>query len=93
MAAILLSLILLLVSLCGYYLAIKPSKLEKELRQNNMDYECFKCKEKLPINTLKCPKCSLITIYGTRRKNFWLIIPIVIIWLFMLGKWSKVGLF
>ncbi len=93
MTAFILSLSLLIICLYGYYLAIRQSKLEKELRQNNMEYECFKCKVKLPINTIKCPKCSLVTIYGSRRKNFWLIIPISIFWLFMLGKWSKVGMF
>ena len=90
MTAFILSISLLIICLYGYYLAIRQSKLEKELRQKNMDYECFKCKDKLPINTIKCP---LITIYGARRKNFWLIIPIAVFWLFMLGKWSKVGMF
>ena len=93
MLAFILSLLILFVALYGYFLIIRKSKLEKELRQNNLDYECYKCKEKLPINTLKCPKCSLVTIYGSRRKNFWLIIPIIITWLFMLSKFGRGGMF
>ena len=93
MSAFILSLLILSVALYGYYLAIRKSRLEKELRQNNLDYECFKCKEKFSIDTLKCPKCSLITIYGTRRKNFWLIVPIIVIWLFMLVKFGKGNMF
>ena len=93
MSAFILSLLILSFALYGYYLLVRKSKLERELRQNNLDYEGFKCKEKLPIDTLKCPKCSLITIYGSRRKNFWLIIPIIIMWLFMLSKFGRGGMF
>ena len=93
MSAFVLSLLILAISIYGYYLLIRKSKLEKELRQKNMDYECFKCKEKFSVDTVKCPKCSLITIYGTRRKNFWLIIPIIITWLFMLSKFGRGGMF
>lgn len=93
MSAFVLSLLILAISIYGYYLLIRKSKLERELRQRNMDYECFRCKEKFSVNTVKCPKCSLITIYGTRRKNFWLIIPIIITWLFMLSKFGRGGMF
>ncbi len=93
MAAFILSLLILLIALYGYYLSIRKSRLEKEIRESNLDYECFKCKEKFSINTTKCPKCSLITIYGTRRKNFWLIVPIIVVWLFMLAKFGKGNMF
>lgn len=93
MSVFVLSLLILAISIYGYYLLIRKSKLEKELRQKNMDYECFRCKEKFSVDTVKCPKCSLITIYGTRRKNFWLIIPIIITWLFMLSKFGRGGMF
>lgn len=93
MSGLILSLLILSIALYGYYLTIKKSRLERELRENNLDYECFKCKEKISINAVKCPKCSLITIYGTRKKNFWLIIPIIIVWLFMLSKFGRGGLF
>ena len=52
----LLGLIILLVALYGYYISIKKSELEKDIRKNNLDYECFKCKEKLSIDEIKCNK-------------------------------------
>ena len=86
MGLIILSLVILFVALFGYYKSIKISKLEKELRKNNLGYECFDCKEKFSINETKCPSCSLVTLYGARKKKFWIIIPIIITWLFMLTK-------
>ena len=64
------TLIILIIALYGYYISIKSSKLEREIRKNNLDYECFECKAKFSVNELKCPECSLITIYGARKKNF-----------------------
>jgi len=87
------TLIILIIALYGYYISIKSSKLEREIRKNNLDYECFECKAKFSVNELKCPECSLITIYGARKKKFWLIIPIIITWLFMLSKFGRLGIF
>ena len=93
MLGFLLTLIILIIALYGYYISIKSSKLESEIRKNNLDYECFECKAKFSVNELKCPECSLITIYGARKKKFWLIIPIIITWLFMLSKFGRLGIF
>ena len=87
------ALILLIVALYGYYISIKQSKLENEIRKNNLDYECFECKTKFSVNELRCPECSLITLYGARKKKFWLIIPIIITWVFVLSKFGRSGMF
>lgn len=93
MVGFLLTLIILIIALYGYYISIKSSKLESEIRKNNLDYECFECKAKFSVNELKCPECSLVTLYGARKKKFWIIIPIIITWLFMLSKFSRLGMF
>lgn len=93
MAGLILATIFLLIALYGYYLSIKISKLEKEIRKNNLDYECFECKEKFSVNEVKCPKCSFVTLYGKRRAKFWVILPILGIWVFVLVKFQKVGIF
>lgn len=92
MLGFLFSISILLIALYGYYLAIRKSQLEKELRENNLEYECFRCKEKFSIDLIKCPKCSHITIYGTRKKKFWIIVPIIGVWLLMLAKFAKLGI-
>ncbi len=89
MEMIFLAFLLLFVALYGYFISIKTSRLEKEIRKNNLDYECFECKEKFSVNEIKCPKCSFETIYGARRKKFWIIVPILVIWLFMVGKFIR----
>jgi len=88
-----LSLIILTVALTGYYISIKKSKLEKEIRKNKIQYECFDCREKFSVNEIKCPKCNLVTLYGQRKKKFWLIIPIIIGWVFMVAKFARQGMF
>ena len=88
MEMIFLAFIILFIALYGYYTSIKISKLEKEIRKYKMEYECFDCKEKFSVDEVKCPKCSLETLYGARKKKFWLIIPILVTWLFMLGKFT-----
>ena len=93
MAGLILATIFLLIALYGYYLSIKISKLEKEIRKNNLDYECFECKEKFSVNEVKCPKCSFVTLYGKRRAKYWVIFPIIGIWIFVLVKFQKVGIF
>lgn len=85
-----LGLIILLIAIYGYYTSIKKTKLEKEIRKNNLDYECFKCKEKFSIDEVKCKKCGLLTIYGTRKKKFWLIIPIILCWFLIMTKFSNI---
>ncbi len=92
MAGFILSLIFLAVTLFGYYYSIKPSKLEKDIRKNNLDYECFECKEKFSINEIKCPKCSFVTIYGKRRSKYWTILPILGFYLFLVLKFVKTGI-
>ena len=93
MVGFLFTLIILIIALYGYYISIKSSKLEREIRKNNLAYECFECKAKFSVNELKCPECSLITLYGARKKKFWLIIPIIITWLFVLSKFGRFGMF
>ncbi len=68
------------------------TRLEKEIRKNKLDYECFECKEKFSVDEIKCPKCSFITLYGKRKSKFWVILPILAIWLFMLAKFSRRGM-
>ena len=93
MSGFTLSLIFLFVSLYGYYLGVRPSRLEREIRKTKSDYECFKCKKKININDLKCSNCDFITIYGKRKKKYILIFPIIIIYLFLLVKFNKTGMF
>tara|TARA_B100001063_G_C16480869_1_gene412520 strand:+ start:71 stop:352 length:282 start_codon:yes stop_codon:yes gene_type:complete len=92
MAGLLLATAFLLIALYGYYSSVKISRLEKEIRKNNLDYECFECKEKFSVNEIKCPKCSFVTLYGKRKSKFWVILPILGIWLFMLAKFGRRGL-
>ncbi len=92
MAGFLFASLFLIVALYGYYSSVKMSKLEKEIRKNKLDYECFECKEKFSVNELKCPKCSFVTLYGKRKSKFWVILPIIGIWIFMLAKFSRRGM-
>jgi len=93
MIGLILSLVFLLILLYGYYLGIRPSKLEREIRKTNSNYECFKCKKTININDVKCPDCSFVTIYGRRKKKFFLIFPILIGYAFMIAKFSQSGMF
>tara|TARA_Y200000002_G_scaffold28257_1_gene21212 strand:+ start:437 stop:718 length:282 start_codon:yes stop_codon:yes gene_type:complete len=93
MVAAILSIIFLVVALYGYYSSIKISKLEKEIRKQGLDYECFECKKKFSVNETKCPHCKFITIYGKRKSKFWVILPILGIWIMVVAKWNKVGMF
>ena len=90
MLGIIISILVLFIALSGYFYSIKQSPLEKEIRKNKIDYECFKCKEQFSINEIKCPKCSFISLYGTRKKKFWLFIPIILGWLFIFTKFIKI---
>tara|TARA_B100001057_G_C22636847_1_gene866592 strand:- start:201 stop:482 length:282 start_codon:yes stop_codon:yes gene_type:complete len=92
MAGLAFATIFLIIALYGYYTSIKMSRLEKEIRKNKLDYECFECKEKFSVNEIKCPKCSFVTLYGKRKSKFWVILPILAIWLFMLAKFSRRGM-
>ena len=91
MGGFLLASLLLIVALYGYYSSVKMSKLEKEIRKNKLDYECFECKEKFSVNELKCPKCSFVTLYGKRKSKYWIILPILGIWVFMIAKFARQG--
>lgn len=92
MGALLLASVFLLVALFGYYSSIKISKLERDIRRQKVDYECFECKEKFSVNELKCPKCSFITLYGKRKSKYWLIFPILGIWILVLAKFGRTGM-
>lgn len=92
MGGFVLSLAFLGITLIGYYLSIKQSKLEKDIRKNKLDYECFECKEKFSINEIKCPKCNFVTIYGKRRSKYWTILPILGFYIFLLLKFLKTGI-
>ena len=48
---------------------VRKTKLEKEIRKNKLDYNCFRCKEIISIDEKNCPKCEFITIYGNRKKK------------------------
>lgn len=91
MIGFLLSLIFLAVAMYGYYIGIKPSRLERDIRKNKLDYECFECKEKFSVNEIKCPKCSFITLYGKRRSKYWTILPILGFYIFMVAKFARQG--
>lgn len=86
------ALIFLTVTLYGYYLSVKPSKLEKEIRNKKLPYKCFECNEEFSVNELKCPNCSFVTLYGKRRSKYWLILPILAVWLFLLAKFAQRGI-
>ena len=91
MGGFLLAFAFLCVALYGYYSSIKISKLEKEIRKNKIDYECFECKSKFSVNEVKCPKCSFVTLYGKRKSKYWIILPILGIWIFMIAKFTRQG--
>ena len=93
MPAFILSLVFLFVCLYGYYLGVRPSRLEREIRKTKSDYTCFNCKKKIDINDLKCSDCDFVTIYGKRRKKYIIIFPIIIGYLFVLVKFNKTGMF
>ena len=92
MPGFLLSLTFLFVCLYGYYLGVRPSKLEREIRKTKSDYECFNCKKIININDRECPDCNFVTIYGKRRKKYIIIVPIIIGYLFVLVKFNKTGM-
>ena len=71
---------------------VRKTKLEREIRENKIDYTCFRCKEIISIDEKKCPKCSFITLYGNRKKKEWYIIIILIGWLFVVVKFFRQGL-
>tara|TARA_B100000902_G_C27162732_1_gene839609 strand:- start:521 stop:805 length:285 start_codon:yes stop_codon:yes gene_type:complete len=85
--------ILILVALYGYFSSIKMTPLEKDIRKQGVDYECYECKKKFSVNEERCPDCYLITLYGQRKKKYWRIIPIILFSGFMIAKFSNFGLF
>ena len=60
--------ILILVALYGYFSSIKMTPLEKDIRKQGVDYECYECKKKFSVDEERCPDCYLITLYGQRKK-------------------------
>ena len=92
MLGFIVALIVLIVALYGYFLAVRPSKLESEIRKNKLPYQCFECKAEFSVNERKCPECSFETLYGKRRSKYLLIIPILVVWLFLLAKFAKRGI-
>ncbi len=92
MIGFLLSLVFLAIALYGYYSSIKISKLEKEIRKNNLDYECFECKAKFSVNEIKCPECSFVTLYGKRKGKFWVVFLIIGVWIFLVAKFLRGGI-
>jgi DNA-directed RNA polymerase subunit RPC12/RpoP len=93
MIGFIVAILFLMVVIIGYYNAVKMTKLEKEIRKNKLDYECFECHAKFDVNEKECPKCSFVTLYGKRRKKFIIIFPILLIWFFLVVKWNKFGIF
>lgn len=91
MIGIVAALAFLVITLFGYFNLIKMSKLEKDIRKNNLPYTCFECKEEFSINETKCPKCSFETIYGKRKSKFFVIVPILVVWLFLVAKFLRRG--
>lgn len=92
MIGIAVALVFLAITLYGYFNLVKMTKLEKEIRKNNLPYTCFECKEEFSVNELKCPKCSFETIYGKRKSKYWVIFPILIVWIFLVAKFGRRGL-
>lgn len=86
------ALVFLIVVLYGYIKSIKMTKLEKEIRSQNLSYNCFECKAEISINDLKCPHCSFQTIYGKRREKYWIILPILGVWIFLVAKFLRRGI-
>jgi len=84
--------LIVVIALIGYFLSIKMTVREKEIRKSKIDYQCFRCKEKFSVNEVKCPKCEFVTLYGERKKKFWTIIPIIIISIFMFSKFGRLGM-
>lgn len=82
----------LIITFYGYFTSIRMSKLEKELRQNKMPYQCFDCKKEISIDDLKCPHCSFITLYGKRKAKYWIILPILGVWIFLVAKFLRRGI-
>ena len=82
----------LVIILYGYYNLVKMTKLEREIRKKNLPYNCFECKEEFSVNELKCPKCSFETIYGKRKSKYWVIFPILGVWLFLVAKFASRGI-
>ena len=83
MAGIILATSFLLIALYGYYISVKPSKLESEIRKTKSDYSCFECKKVIDINALKCPECGFVTLYGKERVNFFFLFQYFTIYGFM----------
>jgi len=48
---------------------VRKTKLEREVRENKIDYKCFRCKEIISIDEKQCPKCSFITILAVEKKR------------------------
>ena len=92
MIGLIFALIFLAFTLYGYFLAVRPSKLEREIRKNKLIYQCFECKAEFSVNESKCPECSFETLYGKRRSKYFLIFPILIVWVFLLAKFAKRGM-
>lgn len=86
------ALIFLIVALYGYFISVMPGKREREIRKNKLPYQCFECKAEFSVNEKKCPECSFETLYGKRRSKYWLLIPILIVWLFLLSKFARRGI-
>ena len=42
--------ILILVALYGYFSSIKMTPLEKDIRKQGVDYECYECKKKFSVD-------------------------------------------
>ena len=83
----------IVVALYGYFSSIKITPLEKDIRAQGIDYECYECKKKFSVDLERCPDCQLITIYGQRKKKYWRIIPILLIAGGMFAKFFKFGMF
>lgn len=84
---------LILLALYGYFSSIKMTPLERDIRKQGVDYECYDCKTKFSVNKEKCPNCGFITLFGERKKKYWRIIPIIIFSFFMISKFLNLGFF
>lgn len=82
----------LFITLFGYFSSIRMTKMEREIRNNKLPYQCFECKKEISINETKCPHCSFVTIYGKRKSKYWVILPILGVWIFLLAKFARRGM-
>ena len=87
---ILTSVILTLLMVVFFYFYTRPSLIERQIKQQSGNFECFECKETIHMDNNNCPHCELITYFGiTRRKKNRFFIVIMMYVFAMASLWRK----